>query len=209
MIKFKKIILLLIMFMAVGMVFNLNMVSVNAVENDSEYDELCEEISISNALDQEIIEKYDEYVSIVDGEYVFSGDVNDEDAKSILENIDIVNSFVYNNEGFLTEDGLVFYCEDELSTQFGFTSVKWHWYGVDLSMNKDMIYTVCFASLAVNFISGQMLKRVIKNQSFSTVEDAITGYIMPKVGSASKMASLLGSRIYAKLIDKYGSYNNA
>lgn len=47
MIKFKKIILLLIMFMAVGMVFNLNMVSVNAVENDSEYDELCEEISIT------------------------------------------------------------------------------------------------------------------------------------------------------------------
>lgn len=209
MIKFRKIMFFLILFMTIGIIINLHPIKLNAVEDDLQYNELYEEISISNSLDQETIKEYSKYVSIVDGEYVFSGDSNDENAQFILDNINIVNDFVTSNEAYLTDDGLVFYCEDELSTQFGFTCVKWHWYGVDLSMNKDMIYTVCFASLSVNFISGQMLKRAIENQSFSNINDSIRGYIMPKVGSAAKMSSLLGSRTYSKIIDKYGDYNNA
>lgn len=205
--KVKNMFMLVIFSMICIGLYNICIINVDAESNESNYASLCEEITYSNILDQETIEKYSDYIEIIDGRYVFTCDSSDEDTSLIMNNIEIVNSFINNDEGYLTEDGLVFYCEDELTTQFGFSSVKWHWYGVDMTMNDEMIIAVCVATIAVNFISGRQLTNAIKNKSFTSVIDAITSYIMSKIGSVSNMISLMGSRGYARLIDKYGSYN--
>lgn len=203
----KKLWIFLCVMLTSFSVFVLCITPVSA-ESVSEYNEFCEKIEIANSLDESTIEKYQQNVEIVDGRYFFNSSEENEEILEIKKNISIVNSFVDMNEGFLTEDGLVLYCEDELSTQFGFTSVKWHWYGVDLIMDKEMIFAVCVSSLVVNCLSARMLTSCIKNHSFSSIESCISSYISSLIGTASKSISLFGNRGYAYLINKYGSYEN-
>lgn len=53
-----------------------------------------------------------------------------------------------------------------------------------------------------------MLSKAVANSSFSSIEDCISSYLTSKIGSAVKLSSLLGSKGYSKLIDKFGSYEN-
>ncbi len=204
----KKITFFSVALMLCVIVFNMTAFSVSAIDN-SDYEKLCDEIKVANQLDEAKISEYQDYVTVVDGKYEFDCDICNDDTKMILENIRIVNDFVDRNEGFLCDDGLVFYCEDELATQFGFTNVNWHWYGVDLTMDKEMIITVCTTSLIVNLLSASKLKDAIARGSsaFSSIGNQIASYTRATIGTNSKMIELFGSKLYSRLIDRYGSYD--
>lgn len=97
----------------------------------NEYEVLKQELKKSEEKDEEIIEKYSSYITINDGKYVFSANEENEETEFIKSNIETINSFVETGEAYINENGVNFYCQEEMVvTQFGFTNLNWHWYGL-------------------------------------------------------------------------------
>lgn len=130
---------------------------------------MVEQINEVNQLDAETIELYDDYISVVDGKYVFnySGQHN-EDVDFIEQNIISINQLVDVGAAYLYNDEVVLYDSDELSIQFGVSNVKWHWYGVNFKMDREMMITVAIASIAVRAFGSSIKSLISKGKATSS-----------------------------------------
>ena len=197
-----------------GMLFVIfiNTKSINIIAQDevdtSSYANMKETIEEVNTLDEEAIDKYRQYVSVVDGKYMFSytGEEN-EDVLFIQENINSINELVLDGEAYILEDEVILERDEELAVQFGISNVKWKWYGINVTMNKEMIVTVCIAALLINVMTAKTLKRILNNREYSSLVSGIESIVCQNFGTASKMATTFGNKTYSLLIDKFGSYN--
>ena len=168
-----------------GMLFVIfiNTKSINIIAQDevdtSSYENMKETIEEVNTLDEEAINKYRQYVSVVDGKYQFNynGEEN-EDVLFIQENINSINELVLDGEAYILEDEVILERDEELAVQFGISNVKWKWYGVNFKMDRSMMVTVGIASLLVRFggagIKGLISKGKCKDGNIFKV---IIGYV--------------------------------
>ena len=146
--------------------YNVYAEGVNENENYELFVEQIQEVSV---LDEETINTYDEYVSIVDGQYVFTYDgIVNEDVEFILQNIESINTLVQEGAAYIDENDVILYEEDELAAQFGVSNVKWHWYGVNFKMDREMMITVAIAALAVRAVGGGVKSLVSKGKGTSS-----------------------------------------
>jgi hypothetical protein len=139
---------------------NINIVAQDEVDTSS-YENMKEVIEEVNILDEEAIDEYRQYVSVVDGKYQFNynGEEN-EDVLFIQENINSINELVLDGEAYILEDEVILEGEEELAVQFGISNVKWKWYGVNFKMDRSMMVTVAIASFLIK-IDGNSVKNLI------------------------------------------------
>ena len=143
---------------------NINIVAQDEVDTSS-YENMKEVIEEVNTLDEEAIDEYRQYVSVVDGKYQFNynGEEN-EDVLFIQENINSINELVLDGEAYILEDEVILEGEEELAVQFGISNVKWKWYGVNFKMDRSMMITVAIASLVVRFCGSGIVKRIVQGK---------------------------------------------
>ena len=151
-----------------GMLFVIfiNTKSINIIAQDevdtSSYENMKETIEEVNTLDEEAIDKYRQYVSVVDGKYMFSytGEEN-EDVLFIQENINSINELVLDGEAYILEDEVILDRDEELAVQFGISNVKWKWYGVNFKMDRSMMVTVGLATFLIRINGAATIKNLI------------------------------------------------
>ena len=184
--------------------FTTNIRSIKALDEDY-YDELCSQIEQQNELDSELINEYEQYVSIVEGKYVlnYPGEDN-EDVQFINENIRIINELVDDGEAIISNNEVILKNEEQLSTQFGIKKIASHWYGFDFQLDRDAMKLIGALSLLSRLISGFSLNKLLeKSFNFTNLNKELRNII-----KGSSFLGTAGGRLFtAKIVDKYGSVN--
>lgn len=182
-----KIYSLLLITMLLVITFNVNTHNARATNGliDESYEIFSNQIEKVKQLDNEKKDKYEEFIDIVDGQYEFSYKEEDnEETLFIKQNIKSINELVSNGYAKIEGDDVILQNENELYAQFGVSSVKWKWYGLNFKMDREMMITISVASLAVRIFGGYV-KNLIINGKFSSTsfEQKIKNLIKNSISS--------------------------
>lgn len=191
----------------------------NAEQGDF-YAETKDEIDSLSSYDHQMIVQYGNAVSIVNGKFQLDTSVleSDENTQEIIgyisDNINTINALVEEGAAYINATGEVtLACDADVLSQFGFTSFKLRWYGVDASMDTQMLMAVVSVSFLVRLFSKSIAnqfkscqKTMLSSQETNTIVNKILQIL--DFSTSSGLAFEIGNKAVNKLLSKYGSISN-